>query len=86
MQTPTKTPDQTDLEALLADPEVVSNWLWDAHPDLAAAVLANLVNESDILRHEFEVDHRMQLAVMARARADVARISHRLALGLEVAP
>ena len=86
MQTPTKTPDQTDLEALLADPEVVSNWLWDAHPELAAAVLANLVNESDILRHEFEVDHRMQLAAMARARADVARISHRLALGLEVAP
>ena len=86
MQTPTKTPEQTGLQALLADPEVVSNWVLEKYPAFAQAVLADLVNNSDVLKTCFEADNRHQVAKLAATRAETRRIASRLALGLEVAP
>lgn len=73
-----------DLETLLADPEVVSNWVLEKYPYFAQAALANLVNESDILKCAFEHDHRDHIAKLAATRADATRIARRLELGLEV--
>ena len=79
MQTPTKTPEQTDLQALLADPEVVSNWVLEKYPAFAQAVLADLVNNSDVLKTCFEADNRHQVPKLAAILDDTDAALDRLA-------
>lgn len=82
--TETHDPDATDMDRLLADPEVVSNWVLEKYPAFAQAVLADLVNNSDVLKVSFEADNALNAQALSATRARAAVISRRLALGLEV--